>query len=93
MLFDEPTSALDAELIGEVLSVIKNLSKSGMTMVVVTHEIGFARSIADEIIFMEKGMIIEQGSPQKLFTNPDKERTREFLSKINELYGNSGEVR
>ena len=91
MLFDEPTSALDPELIGEVLEVIRNLAKSGMTMVVVTHEIGFARSIANEIIFVDKGKIVDQGSPQKLFTNPDNQRTRDFLSKIRELYGDSGE--
>jgi len=91
MLFDEPTSALDPELIGEVLEVIKNLAMSGMTMVVVTHEMGFARSVANEIIFMENGKIIDQGTPNKLFTNPDHERTRRFLSKITELYGKTDE--
>jgi len=87
MLFDEPTSALDPELIGEVLEVIKKLALSGMTMVVVTHEMGFARSVANEIIFMENGKIMDQGTPHKLFTNPEHERTRRFLYKITELYG------
>jgi len=87
MLFDEPTSALDPELIGEVLEVIKNLAMGGMTMVVVTHEMGFARSVANEIIFMENGKIMDQGTPHKLFTNPEHERTRRFLYKITELYG------
>ena len=87
ILFDEPTSALDPELIGEVLEVIKNLAMRGMTMVVVTHEMGFARSVANEIIFMENGKIMDQGTPHKLFTNPEHERTRRFLYKITELYG------
>jgi len=91
MLFDEPTSALDPELIGEVLEVIKKLAISGMTMVVVTHEMGFARSVANEIIFIEGGKIIDQGIPYKIFTNPDHERTRQFLCKITELYGKSEE--
>ena len=91
MLFDEPTSALDPELIGEVLEVIKKLALIGMTMVVVTHEMGFARSVANEIIFMEGGKIIDQGTPYKIFTNPDHERTRQFLCKITELYGKSEE--
>jgi len=91
MLFDEPTSALDPELIGEVLEVIKKLAVAGMTMVVVTHEMGFARSVANEIIFMEDGMIKEQGTPYKMFNNPEHERTRKFLYKITELYGKSGE--
>jgi len=91
MLFDEPTSALDPELIGEVLEVIKKLAISGMTMVVVTHEMGFARSVANEIIFMEDGKIIDQGIPYKIFTNPDHERTKQFLHKITELYGKSEE--
>jgi len=90
MLFDEPTSALDPELIGEVLGVMKDLAKSGMTMVVVSHELGFARSVCDEIIFIENGVIVEQGSPEVLFGNPQHQRTREFLSKINELYGETG---
>ena len=89
MLFDEPTSALDPELIGEVLEVMKKLALSGTTMVVVTHEMGFARSVANEVIFMEDGKIIDQGSPYKLFTNPEHTRTRKFLSKITELYGGS----
>jgi len=93
MLFDEPTSALDPELIGEVLEVIKNLAINGMTMVVVTHEMGFARSVANEVIFIESGRIIDQGPPYKLFTNPEHERTKKFLSKITELYGKSVEER
>ena len=93
MLFDEPTSALDPELIGEVLEVIKNLAIDGMTMVVVTHEMGFARSVANEVIFIESGRIIDQGSPYKLFTNPEHERTKKFLYKITELYGKSVEER
>jgi len=87
MLFDEPTSALDPELIGEVLEVMRNLALSGMTMLVVTHEMGFAREVADRIVFMEKGSIIEEGSPDELFYRPKFERTREFLWKITELYG------
>ena len=90
MLFDEPTSALDPELIGEVLEVIKNLAVQGNTMVLVTHEMGFARSLADEIIFMEEGLILESGSSSKLFSNPKYERTKQFLNKITELYGESG---
>lgn len=91
MLFDEPTSALDPELIGEVLEVIKKLAINGMTMVVVTHEMGFARSVANEVIFIESGRIIDQGSPYALFTNPEHERTKKFLHKITELYGKSVE--
>ena len=87
ILFDEPTSALDPELIGEVLQVMQNLAKEGMTMIVVTHEMGFAKSVANEIIFMENGHIIEQGPPSELFTNPRNERTKSFLNKISELYG------
>ena len=87
MLFDEPTSALDPELIGEVLEVMKELAKNGMTMVVVSHEMGFARSVCNEIIFIEKGVIVEQGPPEVLFEDPRYPRTREFLSKITELYG------
>ena len=90
MLFDEPTSALDPELIGEVLAVMKDLAKSGMTMLVVSHELGFARSVCNEIIFIENGGIVEQGPPAVLFGNPQHQRTREFLSKINELYGETG---
>ncbi len=87
ILFDEPTSALDPELIGEVLEVMINLAKDGMTMLVVSHEMGFARSVADEIIFMEHGVLVEQGPPQQLFSNPKHRRTGEFLHKITELYG------
>jgi polar amino acid transport system ATP-binding protein len=87
ILFDEPTSALDPELIGEVLSVMKNLALSGMTMLVVTHEMGFARTVSDEIIFMENGYIVEQSSPEEMFKNPKNPRTKEFLFKLNELYG------
>jgi polar amino acid transport system ATP-binding protein len=87
MLFDEPTSALDPELIGEVLSVMAQLARDRMTMLVVTHEMGFAREVADRIVFMEKGSIVEQGSPDDLFERPQHARTREFLWKITELYG------
>lgn len=87
ILFDEPTSALDPELIGEVLAVMEDLAKSGMTMLVVTHEMGFARSVADEILFMEKGVIVEQGPPDQLFTNPKHPRTAGFLRRIADLYG------
>ncbi len=87
ILFDEPTSALDPELIGEVLTVMIDLAKEGMTMLVVSHEMGFARSVADEIIFMEHGVIVEQGPPDQLFNSPQNARTGEFLHKITELYG------
>lgn len=87
ILFDEPTSALDPELIGEVLSVMTDLAKEGMTMVVVTHELGFARSVANGIIFMEGGVILEQGTPEEFFTNPKTDRARQFLKKLSELYG------
>ncbi len=86
MLFDEPTSALDPELIGEVLGVMAQLARDRMTMIVVTHEMGFAREVADRIIFMEKGSIVEEGSPDDLFYHPKHDRTREFLWKITELY-------
>ncbi len=82
MLFDEPTSALDPEMIKEVLDVMQELAKEGMTMVVVTHEMGFARNAADEIIFMDKGLIVEQNSPQEFFSDPREERTRAFLNQI-----------
>ena len=82
MLFDEPTSALDPEMIGEVLDVMKNLAKEGMTMVVVTHEMGFAREVADRVIFMDEGAIVEVGSPEHFFTNPTHDRTKLFLSQI-----------
>ncbi len=91
MLFDEPTSALDPELIGEVLSVMQKLAREGMTMLVVTHEMGFAREVSDRIVFMEKGVIAEEGPPRQLFYNPQFERTREFLWKITELYGKDEE--
>ncbi len=91
ILFDEPTSALDPELIGEVLTVMRDLAEEGMTMLVVTHEMGFAKSVSDEIIFMENGFIVEQGQPEQLFNNPKVERTREFLFKLTELYGEGGE--
>ena len=82
MLFDEPTSALDPEMIGEVLDVMKTLAKEGMTMVCVTHEMGFAREVADRVIFMDEGAIVEVGSPEHFFTNPTHERTKLFLSQI-----------
>ncbi len=87
MLLDEPTSALDPELIGEVLSVIRDLVANGMTMIMATHQIGFSRAMADEIIFMEHGQIVDQGPPEKIFSCDVSERTREFCSKITELYG------
>ena len=79
MLFDEPTSALDPEMVGEVLSVMKELAEGGMTMVVVTHEMGFARDVADRVIFMDGGEILEQGTPEQLFGNPQNDRTKDFL--------------
>ncbi len=82
MLFDEPTSALDPELVGEVLSVMKKLAKDGMTMVVVTHEMGFAREVADRVLFMCGGQIYEQGSPDEIFSNPKGERTKQFFQSI-----------
>ncbi len=91
MLFDEPTSALDPELIGEVLEVMRDLAESGMTMVVVSHEMGFARSVCNEIIFIENGVIVEQGPPELMFEDPEHKRTKEFLRKISELYGKSEE--
>lgn len=90
ILFDEPTSSLDPELTGEVLKVMRNLAEDGMTMLVVTHEMGFARSVADELIFMEGGHIIEQGDPEQLFTEPVHQRTREFLFQLTDLYGEGG---
>jgi len=80
MLFDEPTSALDPEMVGEVLAVMKDLAKAGMTMVVVTHEMGFARDVADRVIFMDDGIIMEEGTPEEIFTNPQNERTQAFLN-------------
>ncbi len=82
ILFDEPTSALDPEMVGEVQDVIKNLAKTGMTMVIVTHEMSFAREVATRVLFMADGNIIEQGTPQEVFGNPQKERTKSFLSKV-----------
>ncbi|NLC83612.1 MAG: amino acid ABC transporter ATP-binding protein [Ruminococcaceae bacterium] len=82
MLFDEPTSALDPEMIGEVLEVMRELANEGMTMVIVTHEMGFARQISNRIFFMDEGMIVEQGSAEQIFDNPQQERTRAFLSKV-----------
>lgn len=82
MLFDEPTSALDPEMIGEVLDVMKNLAREGMTMVVVTHEMGFAKEVADRVIFMDMGAIVEEGTPEHFFTSPVNERTKLFLSQI-----------
>ena len=82
MLFDEPTSALDPEMVGEVLNVMKNLAQKGMTMVIVTHEMGFAREVADRVIFMGDGVIIEEGRPAELFSQPQHERTRKFLQSV-----------
>ncbi len=82
MLFDEPTSALDPEKVGEVLDVMKDLAKEGMTMVIVTHEMGFAKEVASRVIFMDQGIIMESGSPEEVFTNPKNDRTKLFLSKI-----------
>ena len=82
MLFDEPTSALDPEMVGEVLDLMRDLAKDGMTMAVVTHEMGFAREVADRIVFVDGGRILEEGTPEHFFTNPTNERTRAFLSKI-----------
>ena len=82
MLFDEPTSALDPEMIKEVLDVMMDLAKEGMTMLLVTHEMGFARAAADKIVFMDSGEIIETGTPEKIFTSPESERTKSFLNHI-----------
>ena len=82
MLFDEPTSALDPEMVGEVLDVMKELAKSGMTMVCVTHEMGFAREVADRVLFMDEGKILEEGTPGEIFTNPKEQRTKDFLNKV-----------
>ncbi|WP_050613469.1 amino acid ABC transporter ATP-binding protein [Bacillus testis] len=82
MLFDEPTSALDPEMVGEVLSVIKQLATQGMTMVIVTHEMGFAREVADQVIFMDGGFVVEKGSPKEVFENPQHPRTQDFLNKV-----------
>ena len=82
MLFDEPTSALDPEMVGEVLEVMRGLARDGMTMVVVTHEMGFAREVADRVLFMDEGIIMEEGSPDEIFGNPKNERTKSFLAKV-----------
>lgn len=82
LLFDEPTSALDPEMVGEVLDIMKDLAKSGLTMLVVTHEMGFARDVATRVVFMDKGVIVEDGEPNQIFTNPKEERTREFLGRV-----------
>ena len=82
LLFDEPTSALDPELVNEVLDVIRELAKSGTTLIIVTHEMGFARDVADTVVFMDQGQIVEQGTPQDIFTNPQEPRTRSFFSKV-----------
>lgn len=90
MLFDEPTSALDPEIVGEVLMVMRDLAAQGMTMVVVTHEMDFAKNVSDKVVFMDQGVIAEMGDPHKLFTNPDCDRTREFLSRYLEDTGVEG---
>ena len=82
LLFDEPTSALDPELVGDVLNVMKDLAKEGMTMVIVTHEMAFARDVADRVIFMADGYIVEEGKPEEVFNNPKEERTKAFLSRF-----------
>jgi polar amino acid transport system ATP-binding protein len=82
MLFDEPTSALDPELVGEVLDVMRDLAAEGMTMIVVTHEMGFAREVGDALVFMDEGVVVEAGTPRDVITNPQHERTKGFLSKV-----------
>ena len=82
MLFDEPTSALDPELVGDVLAVMRDLATSGMTMIVVTHEMGFAREVGDELIFMDNGVVVETGPPREVLANPAHNRTKAFLSKV-----------
>ena len=82
MLFDEPTSSLDPEMVGEVLEVMRDLAESGVTMIVVTHEMGFARMVADRVIFMDEGRIVETGSPSEIFDNPGEERTRNFINAV-----------
>ena len=82
LLFDEPTSALDPELVGDVLNVMKDLAREGMTMIVVTHEMGFARDVADRVIFMADGYIVEEGKPEEIFTHPKNDRTKTFLSRV-----------
>ena len=85
MLFDEPTSALDPEMIGEVLVIMKELAAEGMTMVVVTHEMGFAMEVADRVLFMDAGIIMEEGTPEEVFKNPKNPRTQDFLNKVLEI--------
>jgi polar amino acid transport system ATP-binding protein len=82
MLFDEPTSALDPELVGDVLAVMRDLAASGMTMIVVTHEMGFAREVRDTLVFMDEGVVVESGHPREILASPRRERTRAFLSKV-----------
>ena len=82
MLFDEPTSALDPEMVGEVLDVMKELARSGMTMVCVTHEMGFAREVGDRVLFFDEGRIVEEGTPQEIFSDPKEQRTKDFLNKV-----------
>ena len=82
MLFDEPTSALDPEMVGEVLDVMKQLARDGMTMVVVTHEMGFAREVGDRVLFMDDGKVLEEGTPAQIFGSPKEKRTQDFLSKL-----------
>ncbi|KXU04916.1 Glutamine transport ATP-binding protein GlnQ [Weissella sp. DD23] len=82
MLFDEPTSALDPEMVGDVLAVMKELAEEGMTMIVVTHEMGFAKQVADRVVFFADGYIREEGTPEEVFNNPQDERTRDFLNKV-----------
>ena len=82
MLFDEPTSALDPEMVGDVLNVMKDLAKQGMTMVIVTHEMGFAKEVANRVLFTDGGKILEDGTPQQIFENPQNERTKDFLNKV-----------
>jgi polar amino acid transport system ATP-binding protein len=82
MLFDEPTSALDPEMVGEVLEVMKELAKEGMTMVVVTHEMGFARGVGNRVLFMDEGKLVEEGSPEEIFNHPQSPRLQDFLSKV-----------
>jgi len=82
MLFDEPTSALDPEMIGEVLEVMKELAREGMTMIVVSHEMGFAREVANRVVMMDEGVVVEEGTPDQVFSAPSQERTKAFLSKI-----------
>lgn len=82
MLFDEPTSALDPEMVGEVLDVMKDLARSGMTMVIVTHEMGFAREVASRVLFIDQGVVMESGTPEEIFNHPQNERTKNFLSKV-----------